>query len=428
MAEIQVSSHPAFFITKTPHVLPAQKYMIPATWKRYQLSQLINKVLSLPQPIPFDFLIKGEVVRTTIGEWCADHGIGEEETLEIEYIETLMPPQRMATILQDDWVSSVTCQFAGNIIAGSYDSNVRVFDSSQKPVYTISGHTAPVTSVCWVGQERIFASASQDCTARLVRLPELHGGDPTTLASLHLHTAAISSVASDKEGKQLLTGSWDSLIGVWDTTIPENDQVAADEVVEERKKRRKVAQVERPVRKAPETILRSHTGRITRVLFSPLASSQNVAYSSALDSTVRAWDTSIGLCTSTINLSEKPLMDLAVMADGSTVLGASTDRTVSVLDLRSSTTSVAPVASFAHASLPATVVAHGTDQHRAMTGAYDGTLRIWDLRSPKAAVASFKNEKGGKILSVDWGKGIGALGGEDGVEIWKIGESGERLQ
>ena len=61
-----------------------------------------------------------------------------------------------------------------------------------------------------------------------------------------------------------------------------------------------------------------------------------------------------------------------------------------------------------------------------MTGSYDGGVRIWDLRSPKVAFASFKNEKGGKILSVDWGKGIGALGGEDGVEVWKISEGGER--
>ena len=77
MATVQILSHPAVFTTKTPHVLPAQKYMIPATWRRYQLSQLINKVLSLPQPIPFDFLINGEVVRASIGEWCTEHDIGE---------------------------------------------------------------------------------------------------------------------------------------------------------------------------------------------------------------------------------------------------------------------------------------------------------------------------------------------------------------
>lgn len=51
--------------------------MIPTTWKRYQLSQLINKALSLPKPVPFDFLVQGEVLRTGLGEWCAGKGIGE---------------------------------------------------------------------------------------------------------------------------------------------------------------------------------------------------------------------------------------------------------------------------------------------------------------------------------------------------------------
>jgi ribosome biogenesis protein len=51
--------------------------MIPSTWKRYQLSQLINKALSLLTPIPFDFLVRGEILRTSLGEWCTENGTGE---------------------------------------------------------------------------------------------------------------------------------------------------------------------------------------------------------------------------------------------------------------------------------------------------------------------------------------------------------------
>jgi len=70
-------SHPVLFTTKTPYPLPSQKFMIPATWKRYQLSQLINKALSLSKPIPFDFLVRGEILRVSLGEWCAEKGVGE---------------------------------------------------------------------------------------------------------------------------------------------------------------------------------------------------------------------------------------------------------------------------------------------------------------------------------------------------------------
>lgn len=45
--------------------------MIPSTWRRYQLSQLINKALSLPRVIPFDFLIGGEVLKGSLEERAA---------------------------------------------------------------------------------------------------------------------------------------------------------------------------------------------------------------------------------------------------------------------------------------------------------------------------------------------------------------------
>jgi ribosome biogenesis protein len=121
------------------------------------------------------------------------------------------------------------------------------------------------------------------------------------------------------------------------------------------------------------------------------------------------------------------MTDLAVLADGATALGASTDRTVSVLDLRASTTTSAPTSTLPHPALPSALAAHPTDERRAMSGAYDGVVRVWDMRSAKAPVASFKGESGGKILSVDWGKGMGVLGGEDGVEVWKIGDGGEKV-
>lgn len=131
-----------------------------------------------------------------------------------------------------------------------------MFDASKKPVYTISGHTAPVTSVCWVGNDRLVASASQDCTARLTRVPdiepELESTNQTkTLASLHLHSAPLSSIAANRDGTMLVTASWDTVIGIWNTSIPESDEVPLEEVSETRKKRRKVTtgEEERPVRK-----------------------------------------------------------------------------------------------------------------------------------------------------------------------------------
>ena len=70
-------SLPVVFTTQTPYPLPAQKFFIPASWKRYQLSQLVNKALGLPRVVPFDFIIGVEILRGSLAEWTAGKGVGE---------------------------------------------------------------------------------------------------------------------------------------------------------------------------------------------------------------------------------------------------------------------------------------------------------------------------------------------------------------
>ena len=79
-------------------------------------------------------------------------------------------------------------------------------------------------------------SALHDSTARLGHIPKAHGNAPMALASSHLHTALVSSVASDQKGTHLLTASWDTLIGLWDTTIHEFDEVIAEDASDDHKK------------------------------------------------------------------------------------------------------------------------------------------------------------------------------------------------
>jgi ribosome biogenesis protein YTM1 len=95
---------------------------------------------------------------------------------------------------------------------------------------------------------------------------------------------------------------------------------------------------------------------------------------------------------------------------------------MSLYDIASpSTTSVS--ASFFHASTPSCISLGSAGSQQVVTGAYDGIVRVWDLRSTKGAVASFRAWDGGKkVLSVDWEMGVVGVGGEGGLEVWKVGE------
>lgn len=118
--------------------------------------------------------------------------------------------------------------------------------------------------------------------------------------------------------------------------------------------------------------------------------------------------------------AEKPFLDMAMTNDGHNALVTSTDRTTTLYDFRAST--IAAQVSLLHAATPS-CVSLGESENQAVTGAYDGIVRLWDMRSTKAAMAAFKAWDGTKkVLSVDWKRGMVGVGGEGGFEVWKVGE------
>jgi ribosome biogenesis protein len=190
-------------------------------------------------------------------------------------------------------------------LTASYDGHVRSFDYSQKLINSTQVHHAPITSFCVVStpiesnaDSVLLATSSHDLSAHLTKFTP-SSSDFQSIASLHLHTAPLSSISASHTGTHLLTSSWDTLVGVWDTTIPTADEVPLNEINADRKKRRKVSdESEKAVRKAPVSVLKGHTARVSKVVFGK--DETKVAYSCGFDSTVRMWDVENGFCTNTI--------------------------------------------------------------------------------------------------------------------------------
>jgi ribosome biogenesis protein YTM1 len=93
--------------------IPPTPFFIPANWRRFQLSELINKVLHsdpehVQQPIPFDFLVDGEVLRGSLEAWLKRSGQDGESTIEIEYVRSMMPPEEGGRVEVDEWVSGLS--------------------------------------------------------------------------------------------------------------------------------------------------------------------------------------------------------------------------------------------------------------------------------------------------------------------------------
>jgi len=311
-----------------------------------------------------------------------------------------------------------------------------VFDRGQTLFHTASLHPAPMTSFALVQsrptsppdeEDLLVVTASHDRTAQISRI-SLDGTRTTStpLATLHLHDAPIADVASSQDGKNILTAGWDGLIGLWSTSVPETDQVALDSTTAapERKKRRKVQDEGggRSVKtKAPSAVLRSHTARVSAVGFSLGGEGGGGgAVSCGFDSTVRTWDVERGLCSHTITVSEKPFLALALPVTPETALAASVDRSATLFDLRIGT-SVAAAVKFPHPAMPATVVFAQGSATQFVSGAYDGVVRIWDVRSATREVAVARVWDGQKVLALSWAGEVLAVAGEGGVEVWRAG-------
>ena len=121
-------------------------------------------------------------------------------------------------------------------------------------------------------------------------------------------------------------------------------------------------------------------------------------------------------------------------------LAVSTDRTMMLYDLRIPTSAIPAIVrtSFVHPAMPSCIAlprypgsTSASDvANQVVTGAYDGIVRVWDLRSTKSAVASFdafgtgRDKDSKKILDVDWNaeRGVVGVGGEAEFVVWSFKE------
>jgi ribosome biogenesis protein YTM1 len=417
-------------------------------------------MLDTPSPIPFDFLINGTFLRTTLEDYLTANGLSSETTLNLQYVRSLIPPLFEASFEHDDWVSCVDIlsgssrggSWDGNdvvagqerILSGSYDGLLRLWNKSGQTIATSAsssagGHTSSIKSAKFISPTQI-ASSSLDRTIRIWKYTEADdhfSGELKPVLELYGHKGGVDSIDVHGPSNRILSASTDGSIGLW-TTL-KNSAPAADAALltsGPTAKRRKLTTSTSTPQRGPLSMLYSHTAPATATIFNPLDST--VAYSASQDHTVRTFD----LTTSTLvdtRTTSHPLLSLTALPGISTqLLAAGTSaRHITLLDPRISAQSTQVMTLRGHTNKIISLCQDPESNYGLVSGSHDGTCRVWDLRSSRAGTKdegnglvgeavyvvereSHKNGKrpvggeGIKVFGVAWDKEVGIVsGGED---------------
>lgn len=404
---------------------------VPASLKRYGLSEIVNHLLELEKPVPFDFLIDGELLRTSLEDYLVKKGLSSETFLNIEYTRAVLPPSYLSSFNNEDWVSALDVGDR-EIISGSYDGIVRTWNLSGKVEKQYSGHSGPIRAVKYISNTRLV-SAGNDRTLRLwktknddlknnLEQDEDDVEDGKTLAILEGHKAPVVSV--DVNANRIISASYDNTIGFWSTNYKEMtviDPMAdlGNNVSTAAQKRRKLALKDGSIRRrAPLSLLESHTAPVEQVIFD--SNDSTVGYSVSQDHTIKTWDLVTARCVDTKTTSYS-LLSLAQLPKLNLLACGSSARHITLHDPRiGSSSKITQQQLIGHKNFVVSLDTCPENEYMLCSASHDGTVKVWDIRSSSPIYTITREDPNvirgvnDKVFSVKWAKGVGIIsGGQD---------------
>ncbi|RLN71975.1 hypothetical protein BBJ28_00021781 [Nothophytophthora sp. Chile5] len=399
-----VTKDAAIRVTETP-------FAVPVSLSRRGLSQVVNHLLATgDKPRPFDFLVDGLFLRTSLEKYLLAHEVSEEALLVLEYVEALPEPQKQSESDHPDWVSAVAtgATVSGDelIVTGCYDGVLRVYDVQGACLASVKAHQGAIKAVSVSADaeksgEFVIASSGKDQLAQLWRYTA-ESTQLTPMAALTGHLNSVDAVKMHASGQRVVSGSWDNTVRVWQT--PSSTDGGEQRSAKKHKKSEGSGAVSFQQLEA-ELVLVGHTSYVTGVAFRPTQSEhdEDVVVSAGSDRTVRLWDLTTQSCSQTL-AGNRAVTDLSVNVAG-LVLTAHPDHCVRLWDPRAqqSGESVVQRTFHSHKEWVSSVAwhpAHSSHEHLFVSGGYDGAAKVWDARS--SVPLHTVNAHDGKLLALAW--------------------------
>tara|TARA_R110002003_G_scaffold97_37_gene8064 strand:+ start:19782 stop:21137 length:1356 start_codon:yes stop_codon:yes gene_type:complete len=423
--------------------------------KRHGLSTLLNDLLHREDDrIPFDILINGQFLRTTVDEFLTKNGINAETTLEVEYTRALVPPLNVTSFEHDDWVSAVDVlsqsspvgAWSGGvqdgqerILSASYDGLLRVWNTSGDVLATSEapnngGRITSLKAAKWLSDKK-FVAAGMDNTVRLYKYDD-DTRTITTSLELFSHRWGVEDVAVHGPSSRILSASSDCTIALFSSNAKENPAAASNLLPNSTAASNKRQKLSKPDRTVPARgALASFTGHsspVSSVIFKP--DDATVAYSASHDHTLKTWDLPTSTCVDTRTTAHS-LLSLCAIPSRNLLATGTSARHITLIDPRVSATQISVMTLRGHKNAVVSLDTDPSSEYNLASGSHDGTVQIWDLRNVSTGGQVGEGQvgeslhtisrhgqsgpmkghgEGFKVFSVNWDKEVGIVSaGED---------------
>ena len=376
--------------------------------RRYGLSTLVNHLLGTESPTPFEFLISRSFLRTSLDDFLTAKGLSSENVLTVEYVRSLIPPLHVISYEHDDWVSSVDIlsneSLAGKwadgakvpkmgqerILSGSYDANIRVWNTSSEvlamsPSAAEGGHSAGVKAAKFLSTSQLVSS-SLDRTIRIWEYTESTENMSAHISpklELYGHRASIDDISVHAPSHRILSASADHTVGVWSTkksNAPAAQESLFSTVGQSSSKRRKLKIPHNTPKRGPIAELRSHSAPVSSVRFAE--NDSTVGYSASWDHTLRTWDLATAALVDTRTTSHA-LLSLEELPELHLIAAGTSARHITLIDPRVSAATTSTMTLRGHTNSVVSMARNPSNAYSLVSGSHDSTCRIWDVRSTK---------------------------------------------
>ncbi|MBF0253098.1 MAG: AAA family ATPase [Candidatus Omnitrophica bacterium] len=259
----------------------------------------------------------------------------------------------------------------GDIVSGSSDNTIRIWDIKSGKVKILKGHTHQVSSLAITTDGKII-SGSNDKT---IRIWDIEKGKVKILKG---QTEEVVCMALTLDGK-IISGSNDKTIRIWD------------------------------IESGKGKILKGHKSEVQSINLT----SEGKIVSGSWDETIRIWDIESGK-VKILKGHKSGVKSLALTSDGK-IVSASSDKTIRIWDIESGKVKILKGHTETVSSLSSTI------DGKIISGSWDETIRIWDIEKWKVKIIK---DNSGWIRAIALTPDGKMLSGSDGrgIRIWDINE------